>query len=215
MAVTLPKINITFKQLATSFIQRSERGIVCLVVRDATAGSGGSFFQYGDATQVPDGEFTAANRQYILDALSYGPLRVSVAKVAANGTLADALAILVQYEKTGWITVADGTAEDWTALVSWIKAREKDQKSWKAVCYNTAAPDCMHVVNLFNEKVTFADSRGASHRRGVHAVPGGPAGRVQRGPRRYQQAVPESGTGHRSGQPRHGGWQRQVPAGQR
>ena len=50
MAVTLPKINITFKQLATSFIQRSERGIVCLVVRDATAGSGGSFFQYGDAT---------------------------------------------------------------------------------------------------------------------------------------------------------------------
>ena len=101
MAVTLPKINITFKQLATSFIQRSERGIVCLVVRDATAGSGGSFFQYGDATQVPDGEFTAANRQYILDALSYGPLRVSVAKVAANGTLADALAILVQYEKTG------------------------------------------------------------------------------------------------------------------
>lgn len=160
MAVTLPKINITFKQLATSFIQRSERGIVCLVVRDATAGSGGSFFQYGDATQVPDGEFTAANRQYILDALSYGPLRVSVAKVAANGTLADALAILVQYEKTGWITVADGTAEDWTALVSWIKAREKEQKSWKAVCYNTAAPDCMHVVNLFNEKVTFADSRG-------------------------------------------------------
>ena len=160
MAVTLPKINITFKQLATSFIQRSERGIVCLVVRDVTAGSGGSFFQYGDATQVPDGEFTAANRQYILDALSYGPLRVSVAKVAANGTLADALAILVQYEKTGWITVADGTAEDWTALVSWIKAREKEQKSWKAVCYNTAAPDCMHVVNLFNEKVTFADSRG-------------------------------------------------------
>ena len=32
MAVTLPKINITFKQLATSFIQRSERGIVCLFV---------------------------------------------------------------------------------------------------------------------------------------------------------------------------------------
>ena len=53
MAVTLPKINITFKQLATSFIQRSERGIVCLVVRDATAGSGGSFFQYGDALRCP------------------------------------------------------------------------------------------------------------------------------------------------------------------
>ena len=35
MAVTLPKINITFKQLATSFIQRSERGVAVLIVRDA------------------------------------------------------------------------------------------------------------------------------------------------------------------------------------
>lgn len=41
MAVTLPKINIIFKQLATSFIQRSERGIAILVVRDDTDGGNG------------------------------------------------------------------------------------------------------------------------------------------------------------------------------
>ena len=75
--------------------------------------------------------------QYIKDALSFGPLRVSVIKVGTSGTLAQALAVLVQKETTGWITVCDGTSQDWTDLASWIKAREKEQKSWKAVCYNT------------------------------------------------------------------------------
>ena len=162
MAVTLPKIEITFQQLAATFVSRSERGIAVLILRDDTAGSGGSFFRFGDATQVSADEFTAANQQYIKDALSFGPLRVSVVKVGASGTLAQALAILVQKEQTGWITVCDGTSQDWTDLVSWIKAREKEQKSWKAVCYNTTAPDSMHVVNFVNTKVTFADDRGES-----------------------------------------------------
>ena len=162
MAVTMPKIEITFQQLAATFVSRSERGIAVLILRDATEGSGESFFRFGDATQVPTDEFTAANQQYIKDALSFGPLRVSVVKVGASGTLAQALAILVQKEQTGWITVCDGTAQDWTDLVSWIKAREKEQKSWKAVCYNTTAPDSMHVVNFVNTKVTFTDDRGES-----------------------------------------------------
>ena len=161
MAVTLPQIIITFKQLATSFLQRSERGVVVLIVRDDTEGGGGSFFQYGDATQVSAAEFTAANQQYIKDALSYGPLRVSVVKIGSSEALADAAAIFTQYEKTGWITFADGKSADWTDLVSWIKARELERKSWKALCYNTTPPDCMHVVNFVNETVTFADDRGA------------------------------------------------------
>lgn len=162
MAVTMPKIEITFQQLAATFVSRSERGIAVLILRDDTAGSGASFFRFGDATQVPENEFTATNQQYIKDALSFGPLRVSVVKVGASGTLAQALVILVQKEQTGWITVCDGTTQDWTDLVSWIKAREKEQKSWKAVCYNTTAPDSMHVVNFVNTKVTFADDRGES-----------------------------------------------------
>lgn len=85
MAVTLPKILVTFTQLATSFIQRSARGIAVLIVRDDTAGTGKTFFQYGDATQVSDTEFTPANQQYIKDALSFGPLRVSVVKDQDRG----------------------------------------------------------------------------------------------------------------------------------
>ena len=52
MAVTLPQIHITFQQLAGSFIQRSERGIAGLILRDVTEGRGESFLLYGDSTQV-------------------------------------------------------------------------------------------------------------------------------------------------------------------
>lgn len=158
MAVTLPQILITFKQLASSFITRSARGIAVLIVRDDTAGGEG-YKTYTDATQLSEAPYTAANIQAVKDALSFGPLRVGVAKVGASGTLAQALALVLANEKTGWLTVVGGTEQDWSDLVSWTKTQETAYKSWKTVVYNAAAPDCMHVVNLANEKVTFADSR--------------------------------------------------------
>lgn len=160
MAVTLPSINITFSQLAKSFVARSARGIALLIVRDATAGGNG-YATYTDASQLAAAPYTADNIAAIKDALSFGPLRVGVAKIGATGTLADGLALIVQAEKTGWITVVDGTAEDWTALTTWTKSQEAAEKSWKAVVYNAAAPDCMHIVNFATETVTFVDARGA------------------------------------------------------
>ena len=160
MAVHLPSISIIFRQLAGTFIQRSARGVAVLIVKDDTEGAGGPYYRFGDATQIPEGEFTAQNEQYIRDALSFGPLRAAVVKIGTSGQLAQALAVLVQKEQTGWITVCGGASKDWTDLTSWIKAREKEEKSWKAVVYNAAAPDCMHIVNLTNANVVFADDRG-------------------------------------------------------
>lgn len=160
MSVSLPKINIMFRQLAASLVSRSERGIAILIARDSHGTSSGDFYRYTDATQVVEDTFDAQNLAAVQDALSFGAMRVDVARVGSEGTLADALALIQKNEKTGWITVIDGKSDDWSALVSWIKARENEQKSWKAVVYKAAAPDCMHVVNFYNEKVTFADSRG-------------------------------------------------------
>lgn len=158
MSVTLPKISILFKQLATSFIQRSERGIALLIVRDDTEGGNG-YAVYGDSTELEKAPYSDANKQYIKDAMAFGPLRVGVAKIGTSDKVADGLALITAQEKTGWITVAAGTSEDWTELVSWIKAREKEEKSWKAVVYKATAPDSMHIVNLDNETVTFVDDR--------------------------------------------------------
>lgn len=160
MSVALPKINIIFKQLATSLVARSARGIAILIARDSHGVEGGSYYKFTDSTQIVSSEWDAANVAAITDALRFGALRVGVVKLQKAGTLADGLSLMQRNEKTGWVTVIGGESADWTALVSWIKARENEQKSWKAVVYKATSPDCMHVVNFYNEKVTFADDRG-------------------------------------------------------
>lgn len=160
MSVALPKINIIFKQLAGSLVARSARGIAILIARDSHGTEGGSYHKFTDSTQLVSSEWDTDNLAAITDALGFGALRVGVVKLPKAGTLADGLALMQRNEKTGWVTVIGGESADWTALVSWIKARENEQKSWKGVVYKTASPDCMHIVNFYNDKVTFADDRG-------------------------------------------------------
>ena len=159
MPVTLPSINIKFRQLASSFISRSERGVALIIIRDATEGGNG-FATYTQANELADAPYSAENKQYIKDALAFGPYEVGVAKIGADDTVADGLALITANAHTGWITVADGTEEDWAALVAWIKAGEEKVRSWKAVVYNAETPDSMHIVNLVNANVTYADDRG-------------------------------------------------------
>lgn len=53
-------------------------------------------------------------------------------------------------------------------MASWIKAREKEGKTYKAAVYKTAA-DNKHIVSFGNETVTFADERG--EQRGAAYLP--------------------------------------------
>lgn len=163
MALTMPTIEIIFKQLAATFIQRSERGTAVLIIRDDTeAAALSDFVKYTDAAAASaDSEFyTAANMQYIEDALSFKAKELYVVRIASDGELNNALTEIKRRLSTGWITVADGTAEDFTLLKSWIVSQENSSLTYKAVCFNLTAPDCMHIVNFGNEKVTFSDSRG-------------------------------------------------------
>ncbi len=171
MAVTMPSIDVIFKQLAGSLIERSERSIAILIVKDDTDKS---FYyrMYKDATAVDDDseKFTAQNLQAIKDVLTFPVSKLYVYRIdATGGLIGNALKLIQRYVKTGWITIANGTEDEFESLTSWIKAREKEHKSYKAVVYNVATTDCKHIVNFCNEKVTFADERGEAD--GVNYCP--------------------------------------------
>lgn len=171
MAVTMPRIDITFTQLAASLIARSERGVAILIVRD-DADKSFTHKQYADlaAAQADQAKFTADNFAAIRDLLTFAPYQAHVFRLDAAGTLADTLAEISRTVKTGWVTIAGMSAEDCAGLVSWIKTQEARAQSYKAVVYNAQpAPDNMHVVNFVNEKVTFTDDRGAQD--GVKYLP--------------------------------------------
>lgn len=162
MAVTMPKIEITFQQLAVSLIARSERGVAVLIVRDDTDKTF-THKQYADLTaaQADEALYTAANFAAISDALAFAPYQFHVFRLDTDGTLADTLAEVTRTVKTGWLTVAGASASDAAGLIGWAKAQEARSRSYKVIVHQAAAaPDSMHVVNFVNDTVTFRDGRG-------------------------------------------------------
>ena len=163
MAITMPKIEISFEQRAVSLIGRSERGIAILIVRDDTDKSF-THKQYSDlsAAQADESLYTADNYNAICDLLGFAPYQMHLFRLDTTGSLADTLTEISKTVKTGWLTIAGQSAADGLALSAWVKTQDSTKKkTYKAVCYDlTTLPDDMHVVNFINEKVTFSDDRG-------------------------------------------------------
>ena len=163
MAITMPKIEISFEQRAVSLIDRSERGIAILIVRDDTDKSF-THKQYSDlsAAQADEKLYTADNYAAICDLLGFAPYQAHVFRADSDGALADTLAEIGRTVKTGWLAIAGQSAADGLALAAWVKTQDNaKKKTYKAVCYGlTTLPDDMHVVNFINENVTFSDDRG-------------------------------------------------------
>lgn len=161
MAIKLPSIEIIFKQLAGTLIERSARGIAILIVKDDTSDTF-SYKEYRNITGVEADKslYTSTNFQYIKDIFNFSVNKVVVARVDTEDSIASALTIVEGNIKTGWITIADGTNEDFATLASWIKSKELERKTYKAVTYKATVTDCKHIVNFYNDSVTFADARG-------------------------------------------------------
>lgn len=159
MTITLPRIDIVFKQLAASFIERSARGIAVLIVKDDTnATFTTKVYKTASEAAADEALFTATNFDYINDLFLGKPSKVIVIRIATTGTVADALPLIESATKTGWVTMV-GSAADYTALINWIKAKELEKATYKAVVFNATAPDTKHVVNFVNTNVKFNDAR--------------------------------------------------------
>lgn len=162
MTITLPRIDIIFKQLAASFVERSARGIAVLIIKDDTNTTFTTKTYKTDLAVAEDEAlYTAANFDYINDALLGKPSKVIVVRIATTGTVADALPLIESATKTGWVTIPAGTSADYTALINWIKAKELEKATYKAVVFNATTPDTKHVVNFVNTDVVFNDARGS------------------------------------------------------
>lgn len=162
MAITMPKIEVTFRQQATSLIARSARGVAVLIVRDDTNKTF-THKQYADlsALQADEALYTEDNYAAIGDMLAFAPYQSHVFRLDTTGTLADTLAEIGRTVKTGWLAVAGQSAEDGAALASWVKTQAARSRSYKCIVHNvTPLPDDMHVVHFVNGSVTFADARG-------------------------------------------------------
>lgn len=160
MTVKQPNIDIAFKQKATSSIDSSERGIAVLILKNDVTVNCPSYAVYKDITeyQTVKNKYSALNQKAIEDIFTFPPAKVIVVNA---DTVANALIEIEKNIPTGWITISSNDAEeDFATLISWIKSKELQKKTYKAIVFNGTSTDCKHIVNFTNAKVTFKDSRG-------------------------------------------------------
>lgn len=155
----LPTIEILFKQLASSIIARSQRGIAIVIVKDDTVPESVSKVYTSENELYCDkAKYTPENYQQLADAMGFHPTKLYAVRIGTDKEITDALNLVEGIVKTGWVTMV-GEAADYTALADWVKDWNRKGRTYKAVVYQTAADD-KHVVNFSNAEVTFRDTRG-------------------------------------------------------
>lgn len=150
--LTSPEVNISFVEKGASAIQRNERGIVALVVKDAV--TGGPFTVYSVA-DIPEG-MTDANKKSVKDALigyQVAPKKVIVycMNPAAEKLEAEYTKMMGYFGRTkfNWMAIptveTDGKTQD---VASWIKSLRSTEKLMRKAVLPNSASDSEGVANV-------------------------------------------------------------------
>lgn len=152
----LPNINIIFRTQASDVIERSQKGTVGMILKDATA-SGGHII--ADAAQIPTG-MSAENKGYIERAfIGYVSKPQKIVAYVLGADTADyteALDYLSRYPLdyvVGPPDIDDGGSSE---IVAWIKEQRENHNMVKAVLPKKAA-DHEAVINFTTEAITVGD----------------------------------------------------------
>ena len=151
MALGLPSVNIVFKQEGITAIQRGDRGIVALVLRDAEALGKHTIYDISDCPS----EISEENRRYVLDALignTNAPLRVELFVLNNEEEISKALN---HFEDTqfDYICSPHFKSQENTEVSTWIKAlRDNDGVMAKAVLGNMKA-DHEGIINFTTDNI--------------------------------------------------------------
>ena len=151
----LPVISVEFKKLAATALTRSVRGILAVVIQDTTSGVSWTSKVYTSLDEVDAKEFSTENYKILSRAFLAAPYQVIVVRVGSEGTMETAQAIL---DKLSYNWVCAVPANFQSGLVTYVKSintPRRIQKA-KALVYNQASADDMHIVSVANGTVTLA-----------------------------------------------------------
>lgn len=154
-----PTIDVVFKQLATTAISRSARGIVALIIRDETDTTF-SIKEFNVISDIKTELFTSENLSLLKDCFFGSPSKVIVVRISLTDDIAVALSMAagLAFDYIGG-ALSQG---DQTELANWIKGQSDLKRTFKGVTWGTFIADHECVINLCNTSVEFSDSRGVS-----------------------------------------------------
>lgn len=133
----LPKILIEFKTLADTIIQRSERGIVAIILKDNSNNT--ESYTYTQEKDIVKSHYTATNLAYLSLVFKGNPSKVIVERINADGDISTALERL-KNKQWYYLTVPQITAEEINTVSQYIiEMRTQYHKTFKAVLPNCPA----------------------------------------------------------------------------
>lgn len=148
----LPQVLIEFKSKATSAVQRSQKGVVALLIRDTVADTGIQSFKGID--EVGETTYSEQNRDYIAKTFMGTPSKVIVVNIGEEGTINEGLTSI---KSLRWNYLAVPFAnEETTDIASFIKGQRENKKTFKTVLANEPA-DSEGIINFTTDEIKVGD----------------------------------------------------------
>lgn len=147
----MPSISISFTEVASTAIQRGERGIIAMIIKDTVPAVNPIICS--SEVDVPT-TLSAYNQEQIKLALKgyiNSPLKVIAYVIPSTGTAATTYATALNYFKTVkfdyLVAPKAGTDNQQDAIVNYVKSERSNDKLIKAVLPNATA-NTEGVINL-------------------------------------------------------------------
>lgn len=152
----LPNIDIVFKQLAVTAVQRSERGILAIIVNDDKQTEGVTRFTYRRGSDVSKDTFSTDNYTAIMRAFDVSVNKVYVFRCAST---IEEKAIYKEVEKVRINYICTNVKENQQKLANYVRQYNVDSKGHKLVCVvsNVETADSKYIINVKGTGGTLKD----------------------------------------------------------
>lgn len=144
----MPSVNISFTEKAVQSVQRSDRGIVALILKDAVPTVNPAVVY--DVTDIPAGLTSSNKYQITLALMGYvkAPKRIIAYTIPSAAENYDEALTYLETERFDYLVSPTVETDGESAtIVSWIKAQRQNGKKCKAVLPHVTA-DTEGVINV-------------------------------------------------------------------
>lgn len=152
----LPNIDIIFTQKAVTAVQRSERGVLCVILKDTQQETGIKKFIYKRGADVVKTDYTQANYTALMRAFDVAVNKVYVLRCAEATEFTD---IAKELDKIKFNYVCTNVKADQNSLATDTVQRNMDNQGHKCVCVvaNPIQADSKYIIQLKGTGGTLKD----------------------------------------------------------
>lgn len=151
----LPEIDIIFKGKAVSAIQRSERGVVALIVKDDVQEA--DTVEYRDISEVEAEDWSPEVYDYIEKTLRGTPNKLIVERLDTEAEGYNEALSRLKNKRFNYLAIPQIEESETSVVASWIKSqRENNKKTFKAVLPH-ADEDHEGIINFTTRNIKVGD----------------------------------------------------------